>query len=118
VRGVSTRQLLNELRRLDVRVDYADHDDGDHGDYHRVDGQRRLLLDAPRGVVIGELKTRILDSKASLLELLEAERRTREQAGEQGLVIRWAEEPTGSLCVTPRPGNGTNGPPFIASLLW
>ena len=95
--GVSARRLLHELRRLDVHIDYRDHDDGnrdgDHRDHHRGIGEHRLSLDAPKGVLTEELKTRITDSKASLLQLLEAERRTREQPEEQGLVIRWGEEP-------------------------
>ena len=96
---MSARRLLDELHRLGIRVDYRDHDgddqDGDHddGDHHQGSGGRHLLLDSPRGVLTGELKTRIMDNKASLLQLLEEERRTREQAEEQGLVIRWAEEP-------------------------
>ncbi|MCA3748073.1 MAG: hypothetical protein IN808_02915 [Rubrobacter sp.] len=76
---MSARTLLEELRRRDVHLE--------------AEGGR-LHVDAPAGVITGELWDALIKNKPRLLRLLEWERRKLEEADQRGLLIRWSEYPT------------------------
>jgi hypothetical protein len=75
---MSTKALLEELRRKDVRLD--------------ADGLI-LLVDAPDGVDVEDLCITLREHKRTLIRLLEHERRKLEEAESRGLVIRFSREP-------------------------
>jgi predicted metal-dependent hydrolase len=75
---MSTRALLEGLRRQDVRL--------------KVDGLT-LRVDAPAGMDAEELSSILREHKSALIRLLERERRKLEDADRRGLVIRFAKEP-------------------------
>ena len=75
---VNARELLDELRACDVRLE--------------VDGLL-LRVDAPSEVATGKLREEIRGHKRALIRLLERERRRLEEADRRGLVIRWSREP-------------------------
>ena len=76
---MSTRILLEELRRRDVHLE--------------ADGER-LYVDAPAGIVTEELKASLMEQKPSLIKLLQWERCKLEEASRRDLMIRWSEYPT------------------------
>jgi len=75
---MSFRALLEELRRRDVRLE--------------TEGVR-LHVDAPAGVITGELRDTLIENKPRLLKLLGQERCRLEEADRYGLIIRWSEYP-------------------------
>ncbi len=75
---MTARHLLSELRGLGVTL--------------ALDGEC-LLVDAPVGVVTGELRDTLVENKRALLELLATEGVEREGADRRGLAIRWSDEP-------------------------
>ena len=75
---MSTKALLEDLRRKDVRLE--------------ADGLI-LRVDAPDGVDVGELSTTLRKHKRALIRLLERERRRLEEAASRGLVIKFSREP-------------------------
>ena len=56
-----------------------------------VEGEH-LTVDAPPGVITGDLRSALVENKARLLKLLTWERRKLEEADRRGLVIRWSRE--------------------------
>src|SRR5215210_6399761 len=75
---MSTKALLEDLRRKDVRLE--------------VDGLM-LHVDAPDTLDTEELRITLREHKRALIRLLERERRKLEDADRRGLVIRFAREP-------------------------
>lgn len=75
---MSARSVLEDLRRRDIHLE--------------PDGLT-LRVSAPREAATGELRALLRAHKRDLIRLLERERRRLEEAGRQGLVIRWAKEP-------------------------
>lgn len=75
---MSTAELLEELRRQDVRLE--------------ADGLT-LRVDAPKTGATDELCHTLRENKRALIRHLERERQRLEEADRRGLVIKWAREP-------------------------
>ena len=75
---MSTKALLEDLRRRDVRLE--------------ADGLI-LHVDTPARVDVEEISTILRKHKRALSRLLERERRRLEEAASRGLVIKWSREP-------------------------
>lgn len=75
---MSTKALLEDLRRKDVRLE--------------ADGLI-LRVDAPDTLDAEELRITLREHKRALIRLIERERRKLEDADRRGLVIRFAREP-------------------------
>jgi hypothetical protein len=76
---VSAQALLEEIRRLDVRLE--------------AEGSL-LHVDASVGAITEELRAALEENKQGLMELLECERRRLNDADRRGLVTRWSAYPT------------------------
>lgn len=70
--------LLDELRERDVRLEADD---------------LVLRVDAPEGVVTGELREQIREHRRALIRLLERERKNLEKAIRRDLIVNWSREP-------------------------
>lgn len=75
---MSAQTLLTELRGLGVEL--------------AVEGDQ-LIVDAPAGAIIGELREGLVENKPHLLKLLSWERRKLEAADRRGLIIKRSQEP-------------------------
>lgn len=75
---MTAQDLLEELRARNVRLE--------------ADGLT-LHVDAPTGVLTGELRAALRENKRDLKRLLERERLRLAEADQRGLFIRWAREP-------------------------
>jgi TubC N-terminal docking domain len=75
---MTAHALLSELRGLGVSL--------------APDGER-LFVEAPVGVVTGELRAELVENKRALLELLSREGGEGEAVDPSGLAIRWSDEP-------------------------
>jgi len=79
---MSTRTLLEELRRRDVHLE--------------VEGGC-LHVNAPAGIVTEELKAYLAEQKPSLMKVLQwehkREHRKLKEARRLGLIVRWSEYP-------------------------
>lgn len=100
---MSTAELLEDLRRHDVRLE--------------ADGLT-LRVDAPKRVATDELRHTLREHKRALIRHLERERQRLEAVDRRGLVIKWAKAPgylalhdptTGEWHEVPAPGC----PPWI-----
>ena len=72
---MTVRELLEELRARGVRL--------------QAEGLT-LHVDAPAGVLTGELRSALRDNKRDLIRLLERERLRLEEADRRGLIVKWA----------------------------
>ena len=75
---MSAQALLEEIRRLDVRLE--------------AEGSL-LHVDAPVGAMTEELRAALEENKQGLIKLLDRERRRLREADRRGLVTRWSEYP-------------------------
>lgn len=76
---MSARLLLKSLRGRGVTLE--------------TDGEQ-IRVDAPAGVMTGELRTALAENKPGLIHLLSREAVAHEEAFGRGLLVRWSEYPT------------------------